>query len=99
MDAVACDYILVNNNEECESDCFLEVEAPSLQEDENGYYRMITRTSIKEIKGNKIIRGKEEVSDQCYEMGTKDDHLYSFDVTHSAKGEMKIYFRKITVGG
>ena len=76
-----------------------EMPLTGFKKDENGYYRMITRTSIKEIKGNKIIRGKEEVSDQCYEMGTKDDHLYSFDVTHPAKGEMKIYFRKITAGG
>jgi len=30
----------VLNSEECTSDCFLEVEAPNLQMDENGYYHI-----------------------------------------------------------
>ena len=40
---VGCDIqnVLTNNdltNDTCESDCFLEISAPSLQMDENGYY-------------------------------------------------------------
>ena len=63
---------------------------------DDGYYRMITRSTIKEIKGNKIIRGKEEVSDQCYELSTQDDYLYKFDVTMPKdKTRRVIYFRKV----
>ena len=76
-----------------------EMPLTGFKKDEDGYYRMITRAAAKEVKGNKIIRGKEEVSDQRYEMGTEDDYLYSFDVAHPTKGEMKIYFRKITDEG
>jgi len=65
------------------------------KKDDDGYFRMITRSTIKEIKGNKIIRGKEEVSDQRYEMTTEDDYLYEFDVTTPGGAEMKIYFRKV----
>ena len=35
---VGCDTLILNN--ECESDCYLDVEAPSLQMDDNGYYHM-----------------------------------------------------------
>ena len=35
---VGCDTLILNND--CESDCYLEVEAPSLQMDGNGYYHM-----------------------------------------------------------
>ena len=35
---VGCDTLILNN--ECESECFLDVEAPSLQIDNNGYYHM-----------------------------------------------------------
>ena len=35
---VGCDTLISNND--CESDCFLNVEAPSLQMDKNGYYHM-----------------------------------------------------------
>ena len=38
--SIGCSDNNVLNNEECESDCFLEVEAPSLQKDENGYYHI-----------------------------------------------------------
>ena len=35
---VGCDTLILNN--ECESECFLDVKAPSLQMDGNGYYHM-----------------------------------------------------------
>ena len=35
---IGCDTLLLNN--ECESDCYLDVKAPSLQMDENGYYHI-----------------------------------------------------------
>ena len=35
---VGCDTLILNN--ECESECFLDIEAPSLQIDNNGYYHM-----------------------------------------------------------
>jgi len=35
---VGCDTLILNN--ECELECFLDVEAPSLQIDNNGYYHM-----------------------------------------------------------
>ena len=35
---VGCDTLILNND--CETDCYLDVEAPSLQMDENGYYHM-----------------------------------------------------------
>ena len=35
---VGCDTLISNND--CNSDCYLEVEAPSLQMDGNGYYHM-----------------------------------------------------------
>ena len=35
---VGCDTLILNN--ECETDCYLDVGAPSLQIDENGYYHM-----------------------------------------------------------
>ena len=35
---VGCDTLILNND--CETDCYLDVEAPSLQIDENGYYHM-----------------------------------------------------------
>ncbi len=75
-----------------------EMPLTGFKKDEDGYYRMITRAAAKEVKGNKIIRGKEEVSDQRYEMGTENDYLYSFDVAHPTAGKMKIYFRKTTDG-
>ena len=37
---VGCDTQNPLTNSECESDCFLDVEAPSLQMDENGYYHI-----------------------------------------------------------
>jgi len=67
------------------------------KKDDEGYYRMITRSTVKEIKGNKIIRGKEEVSEQRYEMGTKEDYLYKFDVTTPEGEWMQLYFRKAAV--
>jgi hypothetical protein len=73
-----------------------EMPLTGFKRDEDGYYRMITRASTKEMKGNKIIRGKEEVSQQRYEMSTADDYLYKFDVTTPGnKKEMQIYFRKV----
>ena len=76
-----------------------EMPLTGFKRDEEGYYRMITRTSIKEIKGNKIIRGKEEVSEQRYEMSNADDYLYKFDVTAPGGKEMQIYFRKVAEEG
>ena len=35
---VGCDTLILNND--CESECFLNVEAPNLQIDNNGYYHM-----------------------------------------------------------
>ena len=35
---VGCDTLILND--ECITDCFLDVEAPSLQIDDNGYYHM-----------------------------------------------------------
>ena len=35
---VGCDTLISNNG--CESDCFLNVEAPNLQMDDNGYYHI-----------------------------------------------------------
>ena len=35
---VGCDTLILNND--CETDCYLDVEAPSLQMDGNGYYHM-----------------------------------------------------------
>ena len=35
---VGCDTLILNND--CETDCYLDVEAPSLQIDSNGYYHM-----------------------------------------------------------
>ena len=35
---VGCDTLILNS--ECETDCYLDVEAPSLQMDGNGYYHM-----------------------------------------------------------
>ena len=35
---VGCDTLILNND--CETDCYLAVEAPSLQMDGNGYYHM-----------------------------------------------------------
>ena len=37
---VGCNTQNPLNSNECESDCFLEVEAPDLQLDENGYYHI-----------------------------------------------------------
>jgi len=66
------------------------------KKDEEGYYRLITRCSTKEVIGGKVTRGKEEVSDQRYEIGTADDHLYRFDVTVPwTKEEEIVYFRKV----
>lgn len=64
--------------------------------DDEGYYRLITRCSTKEVIGGKVTRGKEEVSEQRYEMGTAEDYLYKFDVIVPwTKEEKTVYFRKV----
>ena len=37
---VGCDTQNILTNSECESDCFLDISAPSLQIDDNGYYHI-----------------------------------------------------------
>ena len=37
---VGCDTQSISNNDECESDCFLKVDAPNLQLDDNGFYHI-----------------------------------------------------------
>ncbi len=71
-----------------------EMPLTGFKKDDEGYYRMITRSTVKEIKGNKIIRGKEEVSDQRYEIGSQEDYLYKFDVTTPQGEPVQIYFKK-----
>ena len=73
-----------------------EMPLTGFKRDDEGYYRLITRASTKEIIGGKVTRGKEEVSEQRYVMGTEDDYLYKFDVLNIRTNEpMTIYFRPL----
>jgi hypothetical protein len=71
-----------------------EMPLTGFKRDEDGYFRMITRASTKEIIGGKVTRGKELVSEQRYVMGTIEDHLYKFDIQEIRTNEpMTVYFR------
>lgn len=73
-----------------------EMPLTGFKRDDEGYYRMITRASTKEIIGGKVTRGKEEVSEQRYIMGSADDYTFKFDIQDiRTKEPTTVYFRPV----